>query len=88
MYPNFNSGLLKNSLQFLKNIDFPAILDGTSKTLGVINQAIPVYNQLRPIISNIGTISKISKAMNDTNNVESKTDNNKNNTNTSPLFFI
>ena len=81
MYPNINTNMFRSGIQLLRSIDFPALLDGTSKTLGVINQAIPVYNQLKPIISNIGTLSKISKVMNDN-------DSNDNKTNNSPLFYI
>lgn len=82
MYPNMNPNILRSGLQLIKSIDFPALLDGTSKTLGVINQAIPVYNQLKPIITNIGTISKISKVMNEPDEIVPKT------TNNSPIFFI
>jgi len=79
MYPGTN-GILKSSLSFLKNIKLGAILDGTSKTLGVINQAIPVYYQVKPIVSNIGTLFKISNSIKEENPEEEKK--------TSNIFFV
>ncbi len=65
MYPNMNTSLIQSGLSFLKNIDFASILDGTSKTLGVINQAIPIYNQIKPILSNFSTLKNIQSIMNE-----------------------
>ena len=65
MYPNPSGGFLKGGLSFLKNIDFAGFLDGTSKTLSVINQAIPVYHQVKPIISNLRTITQLSNVINE-----------------------
>ena len=42
MYSYSNPSFLKNSISFLKSISWSSFLDGTSKTLGVINQAIPL----------------------------------------------
>ena len=44
----------------LKNIDFNKILNGTSKTLNVINQAIPIYYQVKPIIANAKTLFRVA----------------------------
>lgn len=79
MYPGPNS-IIKSSLSFLKDIKLGSILDGTSKTLGVINQAIPVYYQVKPIVSNIGTIFKISNSLKEENEDEKK--------NISNIFFV
>jgi len=45
-------------------ITFNGILNGASKTLGVINQAIPVFYQIKPIWNNAKTMFRIAKAMN------------------------
>jgi len=45
-------------------ITFNGILNGASKTLGVINQAIPVFYQIKPIWNNAKTMLRIAKAMN------------------------
>ena len=93
MYQNSGGGILS----FIKSIDIPAFLDGTSKTLNVINQAIPVFYQVKPILGNVGTLFKISNAINSggdnsgnaiesKNNVSSKTADTK--THNSPVFYV
>lgn len=89
MYTNSTGGILS----FLKGIDIPAFLDGTSKTLNVINQAIPVFYQVKPLLSNVGTIFKISNALND--NKDSSNNSSVNTTkaldvknNNSPIFYV
>lgn len=89
MYTNSAGGILS----FLKSIDIPAFLDGTSKTLNVINQAIPVFYQVKPLLSNVGTIFKISNALNDDNNTSTNDTNKKIESlntisNNSPIFYI
>ena len=84
MYPNSYNNLLQGSLSFLKKINFSNLLDGTSKTLGVINQAIPVYYQVKPLVSNVKTIFKITNALKD--NPEEKTKKDK--TSSSPIFYV
>lgn len=50
-------------------ITFSGILNGASKTLGVINQAIPVFYQVKPIWNNARTMLRVVKGLNnnDTN---------------------
>lgn len=74
MYPSAGGGFLKGGLSFLKNIDFAGLLDGTSKTLSVINQAIPVYYQVKPIVSNLKTLTQISNVMGTSGNDEAITE--------------
>ena len=84
MFPNQNTSILS----LLKNIKWGSILDGTSKTLGVINQAIPVIYQVKPIVNNAKTMLNIAKIMNTptTSNIQ---DNTKNKiSNNSPIFYI
>ena len=79
MYPGQNTSILS----LLKNIKWGSILDGTSKTLNVINQAIPVVYQVKPIINNAKTMFKIANIMNEPEEekIEEKTNN-------SPIFYI
>lgn len=65
MYPYSNAGLLSKGLSLTKAINWSALLDGTQKTLGIINQAIPVFYQVKPIINNTKTLFKIANVMND-----------------------
>lgn len=41
------------------NINFSSILSGTSKTLNVVNQAIPLVKQAGPIYKNAKTMFKV-----------------------------
>ena len=47
-------GLLKNT------INWSSLLTNTQKTLGVINQAIPVFYQIRPMFNNIKTMFRVA----------------------------
>lgn len=62
MFPNQlgGSGLFGKGLGSLKSINWSGLLDGTQKTLGVINQAIPIVYQIKPIISNAKTMFRIA----------------------------
>ena len=57
----------------LSGIKWGSLLTNTQKTLNVINQAIPVYYQIKPICSNLKSFGKIMSVFNDSN------DNNSNN---------
>ena len=81
MFTSQNTSLLS----LLKNIKWSSILDGTSKTLNVINQAIPVVYQVKPIINNAKTMFKIANIMNSPTEEEIKKEEK---TNNSPIFYI
>ena len=82
---------------------FSGLLNGASKTLGVINQAIPIFYQAKPIWNNAKTMFRVAKAMNSsdkdssnkTNEVHNINKNASSNTNSakntnhdgSPTFF-
>ncbi len=51
-------------------VTFSGILNGASKTLGVINQAIPVFYQVKPIFNNAKTIFKVAKEIKSNDNTE------------------
>ena len=93
MYPN---PYMRPSLfSMLKNIGWSNLLDGTQKTLGVINQAIPIVYQVKPVVSNMRSIFKIANAIKSpdnnqgTNKSINNNNNNNNNINTNkPIFYI
>ncbi len=80
----------------IRNIKWGSILTNTQKTLNVINQAIPVYYQIKPIASNLRSFGKIMSAFNSpdnektsvpTNNIVN-TESKKEDQNGLPTFFI
>lgn len=79
---------LGRSFNTIKRINWTNIINNTSKTLGVINQAIPIVKQTKPMIHNMRSMLKVASLFKDetTNNKdikkEVKTDNNH------PNFFI
>ncbi len=88
-YMNINPYIRpRNSiLKGLTNIKWGDVLNNTQKTLNVINQAIPVYYQIKPIFTNIRSLGKLVTAFNESDsqeNIETK----KENSNNSPTFFI
>ena len=52
----YGTPLLSNSLSFGK------ILGGLSKTLSIANQVIPLYQQAKPIIGNLGSTMSVLKS--------------------------
>lgn len=81
----------------LSKINWSSLLSNTQKTLNVVNQAIPLYYQVKPVFSNIRNISKITKEFTKStsdNNVRSSANKNtnininKNNGTLNPTFFI
>ena len=60
---------------------FTGLLNGASKTLGVINQSIPVFYQIKPIINNAKTMYRVAKEINSNDRKNNNTSiNNRNNT--------
>lgn len=66
MFPNqmMRPSLLGKGIGLAKGINWSGLLDGTQKTLGIINQAIPIIYQVKPIISNAKTMFKIADVIN------------------------
>ena len=75
--------MLANAVNILKGIKWGTLLDGTSKTLGVINQAIPIVYQVKPFVNNAKTIFKIANEINTPTEEQKETS-----ANTSPIFYI
>ncbi len=59
-YPYARGGLFSKGLGLTKAINWGGLLEGTQKTLGVINQAIPIVYQVKPIIQNAKTMFRIA----------------------------
>lgn len=60
------AGMSKPTLglsNLFKKFSFSGFLNGASKTLNVVNQAIPIYYQVKPMISNAKTMFKVMKAV-------------------------
>ncbi len=84
----------------LSKLNFSSIINGTSKTLNLVNQAIPIIKQVSPVIKNAKTMFNIMnefKKTDPTNTIEPITsnsitnnvsENNKKFTNNYPTFFI
>ena len=60
----------------LSTIKWGEVLTNTQKTLNVINQAIPVYYQIKPIYNNLRSFGKIMSAFNEPNEETTTTNNN------------
>ena len=86
MYPTPPTNILARSISLIKNIKWADLLDNTQKTLSVINQAIPIAYQIKPLASNAKTLLKIASIINnpttDTVSKEEKSSHN------SPIFYI
>ncbi len=81
-YMPYPTHISKPSLfQAFRSLNFSEILNGTQKTLNVINQAIPIFYQIRPLWNNTKTIFRIANAVNkpDDNINDSNNGNNRNN---------
>lgn len=79
-------GNIRNSM---RGFSFNSFLDGCQKTLGVVNQALPIVNQLGPIVTNAKTMFKIANIVNapDEAGQNSTRENSTTNTN-KPIFYI
>lgn len=56
----------------INSLSFTKILGGISKTLGIVNQAIPIYKEMKPMIGNARKIISIVKEFGNTNITETK----------------
>ena len=56
---------LANSFSGIRKINWSGLLNNTSKTLGVINQAIPIVKQTGPMISNMKSMLRLASAFKD-----------------------
>lgn len=94
MYQPFGyAPVAKTSIfSFLSKIKWSKLLSGTQKTINFVNQAIPLYYNIKPIYNNLKTVAKIGKNISNnnsnTNNYNNNKSMNKQKNNNNPTFFI
>ena len=54
-----------NGISALKGVNWSGIINNTSRTLGVINQAIPVVKQVGPMINNMKSMLRVASIFKD-----------------------
>ncbi len=66
---NMNAGMGINPgrISRIPKVNWNNVLNNTQRTLGIINQAIPLIYQVRPLVNNARTIFKIAGAINEEN---------------------
>lgn len=86
-YP-YQNNFIKKGLGFntFKKINWSNLLNTTQKTLNVINQAIPVYYQVKPIWGNAKTMLRMVNAIKDDSHNTVKEV--KKETSKGPVFFL
>lgn len=62
MYNQMNPYQFNNGI---KRINWSSILNNTQKTLNVINQAIPIIYQVKPLVTNAKILFRIADAVKD-----------------------
>lgn len=85
----------------LSKINWSSLLSNTQKTLNVVNQAIPLYYQIKPVFSNLKTLGRIGKEFtrisntndnqieqDNSSNNQTQTNNNTNPSIPNPTFFL
>lgn len=50
-----------SSASIFSKINWSSLLSNAQKTLGVVNQAIPLYYQVKPVFKNLRALGKIGK---------------------------
>lgn len=70
-------GRLGNAMGALRGFNWGGLINNTSKTLGIINQTIPLVRQVGPMVGNMRSMLKIASVFKD------ETDNNYSTNNTS-----
>lgn len=95
MFPNqFYSPMNSLAPVAKKTINWSGLLNNTQKTLNIVNQAIPIVYQIKPIVNNARTMFKVANEFtkaNTSNNVNNNYNQNINTNNYSdegPNFFI
>ncbi len=88
-YQSFTGNIIKNNglISKIPKINWSNILNNTQKTLNVINQAIPVYYQIKPIYKNAKTMFRMVNALKENENDNSLPNQEKNTNQEGPIFF-
>ena len=80
MYNEYNMGTPNYMPR--RGINWNSILNNTQRTLGIINQAIPIIYQVKPLLNNARTLFRVASALNSNVNYETKKDSN------GPIFYL
>lgn len=64
---------LSNSMRAIKGVNWGSLITNTSKTLNVVNQAIPLVKQVGPMVNNMKSIVKIASIFKDETDIKSIT---------------
>lgn len=56
-----SGNIAAGSASILRKINWSTLLSNAQKTLNVVNQAVPLYYQVKPVFKNMKAISKIGK---------------------------
>lgn len=79
MFPNqFYSPIQSITPVARKTINWSGLLSNTQKTLNIVNQAIPIVYQIKPMVNNAKTIFRVASEFNKTSS-NNKSNNNQNN---------
>lgn len=93
----YSNGLFSKIANVKSRFDFNSFLNNTQRTLGIINQAIPIVYQIRPIWNNAKTMFRVMGALNEDSDQErtqmkqNKNENENKNyktANNQPQFFL
>lgn len=58
-------GKLGNAVGAIKSFNWGGLINNTSKTLGIVNQTIPLVRQVGPMVGNMRSMLKIASAFKD-----------------------
>lgn len=64
-------GKLGSSVKAMKGVNWGSLITNTSKTLNVVNQAIPLVKQVGPMVNNMKSIVKIASIFKDETDIKS-----------------
>ena len=76
----------------IRSLNWSTMLSNTQKTLNIINQAIPIAYQVKPMMNNAKTMFKIIGAVKGDNNIQNTNTTtqsvNATSTNNQPIFYL
>lgn len=64
---------LSNSMRAIKGVNWGSLITNTSKTLNVVNQAIPLVRQVGPMVNNMRSMLRIASIFKDETDIKPKT---------------
>ena len=60
-----------NGIQAIKKINWGGLINNTSKTLNVVNQAIPLVRQVGPMVNNVKSMVRVASIFKDETDMKS-----------------